>query len=140
MNAAEKVTRVAVRAIIQDEQKRVLIIKRSNTHYGNNQWCLPGGKVDFGVSVTANLAKEIEEETSLQCLKAEFLTYLDTLPSPESDLHYVSLVFLCEVSGNIKLNEESMGFTWIKKEQINEFTIAFDNDKALKRFWDKEYN
>jgi mutator protein MutT len=136
MNDQEKVTRVAVRAIICDENNRVLIIKRSNTQYGNNKWCLPGGKVDYGVSVTENIANEIAEETSLRHISSTFLYYLDTLPSPETDLHYVSLVFKCEVSGEIKLNDESQEFAWIAPEDMKNYSFVFDNDKALEWFWE----
>jgi ADP-ribose pyrophosphatase YjhB (NUDIX family) len=136
MNAKEKVTRVAVRAIICDENNRVLIIKRSNTQYGNNKWCLPGGKVDYGVSVPDNLANEIAEETLLRYISSTFLFYLDTLPSPDTDLHYVSLVFKCEVSGEIKLNDESQEFAWIAPEDMKNYSFVFDNDKALEWFWE----
>jgi 8-oxo-dGTP diphosphatase len=141
MSESGKVTRVAVRAIICDEDNRVLIIKRGNTSYGYDKWCLPGGKVDFGVSVLENLAKEIDEETSLQCLESEFLFYLDTLPSPETDLHYVSLVFYCKVSGEVKLNDESLDHTWISKDELDNYEFVFDNDEALRRYWGgTEYN
>ena len=135
MKEEGKVTRLAVRAIICDENNHVLIIKRRNTRYGNEKWCLPGGKVDFGISVEDNLAKELHEETSLRYLKSEFLGFLDTLPSPESDMHFVSLVFHCEVAGEVILNDESMEFAWIASAEMKDYAFAFDNDKALRRFW-----
>ena len=135
MNNHIQMTRVAVRAIICDDNGRVLIIQRGNTRYGHQKWCLPGGKVDFGVSVLDNLAKEIEEETSLKCLTSEFLFYLDTLPSPETDLHYVSLVFRCDVSGEVELNDESLDHAWISKGELDNYEFVFDNDEALRRFW-----
>lgn len=135
MSEGNKVTRVAVRAIICDDDGRVLIIQRGNTQYGYEKWCLPGGKVDFGVPVSDNLAKEIEEETSLKCLGSEFLFYLDTLPSPETDLHYVSLVFRCDVAGEVGLNDESLDYNWISKGELDNYEFVFDNDEALRRFW-----
>jgi 8-oxo-dGTP pyrophosphatase MutT (NUDIX family) len=131
----EKLTRVAVRAIICDDQNRALIIKRSNTSYGDGKWCLPGGKVDYGVSVLQNLANEIREETTLECLEADYICYLDTLPSPETDMHFVSLVFKCKVSGQVILNDESQEYTWISHDQIKDYAITFDNEKALTLYW-----
>jgi 8-oxo-dGTP diphosphatase len=137
MQEPEKITRVAVRAIIRDSTNRVLIIKRGNTKYGNNRWCLPGGKVDFNVTVIENLENEIKEETSLDCLSHRFLFYLDTLPSEDSDMHFVSLVFQCEVSGEIKLNDESKAFAWVAPNEMQKFDFVFDTDRALERFWEE---
>jgi len=37
-----------VRALIADAAGRVLLLQRAATAYGPGQWCLPGGKVDYG--------------------------------------------------------------------------------------------
>jgi len=56
----------AVRLIVVDSQKRVLLLKRQNTNYGSGMWCLPGGKVEYGQTVEEAAISELREETSLE--------------------------------------------------------------------------
>jgi len=126
---------LAVRAIITDEDGRVLILKRANTVQGNGKWCLPGGNIEYAQQVNDAVTKEIEEETSLICEDVKFLFYLENLPSEESELHYVNLVFLCSAEGTIELNSESSDYAWIGSDEINEYNMAFKNERALKQFW-----
>jgi ADP-ribose pyrophosphatase YjhB (NUDIX family) len=53
------IPRVAVRAVICNEQGNILFLKRHNTKAALNQWCLPGGKVDFNHYSAMTRMKEI---------------------------------------------------------------------------------
>jgi mutator protein MutT len=126
---------LAVRAIIEDTDGKILILKRAPDDEYGNMWCLPGGKVDFGQTAEEAIKREVEEETSLECTSAQFLFYMDGLPRSEDEKHYLTLYFSCQVGGNIKLNEESSAFTWLGLEEIGKYSIAFGNEKVIKRFW-----
>jgi mutator protein MutT len=126
---------LAVRAIITNEDGKVLILKRSNTFQGDGKWCLPGGNIEYGQTVAEALAKEIQEETTLICKESEFFLYLENLPSEESELHYVNLVFECSAEGNVQLNHESSDFAWIDPGEIHNYSIAFKNEVILKKYW-----
>jgi 8-oxo-dGTP diphosphatase len=125
----------AVRAIIENAQNGVLILKRANTRFGVNSWCLPGGKVDFNETIEAAVIKEIREETGLTCLSSEFLFYHDCLPAPDLPMHFINLYFRCEVKGNIRLNQESSDYHWLTASELSQYDIVFRNDEALKQFW-----
>jgi mutator protein MutT len=125
----------AVRAIIKDEKGRVLIVKRSNTRFAADAWCLPGGKVDFGESAAQAMEKEIREETGLECIESRFLFYHDCLPSANLPTHYINLYFQCAVRGNIRLNRESSEFHWLAPFELKQYDIVFKNDEALKQYW-----
>ncbi|MBM4289187.1 MAG: NUDIX domain-containing protein [Deltaproteobacteria bacterium] len=60
-----------VRALIADAAGRVLLLQRAATAYGPGQWCLPGGKVDYGQTLVEALAREIREETALELRERE---------------------------------------------------------------------
>jgi 8-oxo-dGTP diphosphatase len=126
---------LAVRGIITNEDKKVLILKRANTVQGLGKWCLPGGNIEYGQKVSDAIVKEIKEETTFICENIKFLFYLENIPSEESDLHYVNLVFLCKVSGTINLNAESSDFAWIGSDEIDKYNIAFNNDLMVKQYW-----
>ena len=126
---------IAVRAIITDASDKVLILKRDATSYGDDEWCLPGGKIDFGQTAADAVAREVIEETSLVCKEIKFLFYQDSLPDENLELHFVNLVFLCKVTGSIKLNAESSDFAWLGPDEVPKYKIAFRNDKTLIQYW-----
>lgn len=51
----------AARAVIVDDQQRVLLIRRGDNH----QWALPAGGMEPGESVTECMIREVWEETGL---------------------------------------------------------------------------
>jgi ADP-ribose pyrophosphatase YjhB (NUDIX family) len=55
-----------VRAVIRDDQGRVLLMRRSDFGY----WSLPGGAMELGQSATEALAREVMEEVGLEVIKA----------------------------------------------------------------------
>ena len=125
----------AVRAIILDNHNRVLLLRREPTSQGGGQWCLPGGKVDYGQRVEAAVACEIAEETGLQCTASTFLFYQDSLPLAPGGMHCINFVFRCEVAGEIVLNDESTDYTWVPSHRLCEYDIAFRNDEVLQQFF-----
>jgi len=66
---------VAIRAITQDPQGRILLLKRANSEYGEGQWCLPGGKLDYNDTPEHTVEKELLEETGLAVADVTFLFY-----------------------------------------------------------------
>jgi 8-oxo-dGTP pyrophosphatase MutT (NUDIX family) len=122
-----------VRAIIEDAVGKVLILQRANTAWGDNAWCLPGGKIDYGQTVAEALSREIHEETALLLKSAALLLVQDSLPSQPEGMHCLNLYFRCSVSGVLRLNNESSAFAWVSPDDMHEYSIVFRNDEALRR-------
>jgi len=129
---------LAVRAIIANNDGKVLIIKRTNTLHGDGKWCLPGGNVEYGQRVREAVKKEIKQEISLTCTDFFFLFFEENLPSEESDLHYVNLIYECFTEGTLQLNYESSEYAWIGPEDLQNYNLAFRNDVVLKMYWERE--
>ena len=125
----------AVRIIVADESGRVLILKRAETEYAPGQWCLPGGKVDYGVTVEQAARRELKEETALECTDAQFLFYQDSLPLEPGKMHAINLYFECTAKGTVTLNEESTDSTWIGPAALEDYSLVFRNDLALRQYW-----
>ena len=124
-----------VRLIVTDAQGRVLILRRQNTGHALGQWCLPGGKVDYGATVEQAVRTELKEETGLVCLEAEFLFYQDSLPPAPGTMHCINLYFWCRTAGDLVLNRESSACAWIGPEELAAHTLAFRNDEGLEQYW-----
>jgi 8-oxo-dGTP diphosphatase len=124
-----------VRLIVPNTDNHVLILRRPLSGFAGGQWCLPGGKVDYGVTVQETVINELAEETSLVCTEVKFLYYQDSLPMSPGAMHCINLYFQCRVSGVVRLNEEASEFAWIGPGELDRYAITFRNDWALKRFW-----
>ena len=125
-----------VRLIVCDNNGGALLLQRSHTAYGAGKWCLPGGKVDHGITVEQAVVKELKEETRLDCLASTFLFYQDSLPPRPGAMHCINLYFECKYSGEVVLNEESSRYAWVNPAELAEYDIVFRNDAGLKRYWE----
>ena len=123
----------AVRLIVPDSQGRILLLKRSDTAYGLGQWCLPGGKVDYGQTVEAS--RPVTMFTIWQARSCRFLFYQDSLPPEPGSMHCINFYFECEYVGEIHLNSESGEAVWITRQDLERYDVAFRNDEKLRRYW-----
>jgi len=124
-----------VRVILMDKNRKILFLKRKNSKYANEKWCLPGGKINTFQKAFVACKKEIKEETNLDISDVEFLFYNDGLPiEGQTDRHFLELYFTAKFSGKIKINEESSDFKWMKPGEMSKFDVAFNHDKIIKEF------
>lgn len=126
-----------VRLIVTDAQGRVLILQRRHTRHGDGEWCLPGGKVDYGDTVAEAACRELQEETGLDGRDARFLFYQDSLPLTPGAMHCINLYFACPLAGALVLNQESSAYRWISREELSVTPPAFRNGEGLARYWQR---
>ena len=126
---------IAVRAIIENRDEKVLLLKRTNTSSGDGLWCLPGGKVEYGQTLAQAIEREVAEETQLSCRNPRYLFFHESLPTSTPASHYITFYFFCRVDQEPMLNFESSDFSWITPQQLQDYPIAFLNDIALRRYW-----
>lgn len=62
--------RISIKALVLDEQGRVMLVREDN-----DKWELPGGGLDHGEDVHTGLIREIKEEMGLE------VTYMAQTPS-----------------------------------------------------------
>lgn len=127
-----------VRMIVSDSSRRILILRRAGGTTRGGDWCLPGGKIDYGDTVEKTAARELEEETGLRAKNLRFLFYQDSLAPKPGQMHCINLYFECDAEGEFALNGESTEAKWITKDEMPGFTIVFRNDEGLLRYW-KEF-
>lgn len=123
-----------VRAILKNSAGEVLFLQRSDSEYGNGQWCLPGGKIDYQQTVVEACLREAKEETNLDISTLQFLFYQDNFPIAEGKMHCISFYFKANYSGTLKLNHESSQAKWIKQEDFVKYDIIFQNREAVVKY------
>ena len=124
---------VAIRVFATDAQNRILLLRRANSEYGEGQWCLPGGKLDYGDTPEGTVAKELVEETGLGAEEIAFLFYQNSPPLQPGKMHCVNLYFRCTAVGAVTLNEESSASIWVTLEEALGYKPVFGAEAAIRR-------
>jgi 8-oxo-dGTP diphosphatase len=129
----EKPFKLAVRAVILDEQGRCLLVRRSNVckHFVG-QWEWPGGKVDEGETFDAALLREVREETGLE------VELLGVVGAIGIEMDAVRLAVLCIeaklLGGTLSLGEEHKehdDHAWVPMADVPKWDLTDDRLKEL---------
>ena len=99
----------------------LLLVRRARSP-GKGFYSLPGGRVEYGESLTQALEREIAEETALTIAIAALAGWREVLPGPANPGHYVIMSFAARwIAGEPVLNEELDEFLWIAPDAIGDF-------------------
>ncbi|MBN2238456.1 MAG: NUDIX domain-containing protein [Dehalococcoidales bacterium] len=79
------------------------IVKQKVTE--KRHWSMPGGKLEFGETLSDCVSREFIEETGL-VVHVKELVYVTDRIAPEPDTHVVHMVFLVERTESTSLPEE----------------------------------
>lgn len=103
-----------VGGLIFDAAERVLMVR---THKWSDLWGIPGGKIKWGETSEAALARELKEETNLEVSDIRFVLVQDCIHSKEfyRDAHFILLNYTCRCGEVpvVKLNDEAREFRWM---------------------------
>jgi 8-oxo-dGTP diphosphatase len=124
-----------VRIIVPDQANRVLLLRRSKTTHAAGEWCLPGGKIDYGLTAIQACQLELMQETGMRSDRFDFLFYQDSLAPAPGQMHCINLYFKCMALGSVTLNAESSEYAWVGPDNMTDYPIAFRNSEALIRYW-----
>ncbi len=123
-------SRVVAKAVLFDEDSKVLLIRRSVTdHRRPLQWDTPGGAVDEGEDYTSGLSREVKEETGIDVTQNTLRIVYSTSDMTEKG-NVVWVYYVCRVK-NAKpiLSEEHDAFKWVSYEKIFE-NLEYDRQIA----------
>lgn len=87
--------KVAVGAVVRDEQRRILLVQRADS----GVWLYPTGWADIGYSPAEVVRKEVHEETGIECEVERLIACFDGFRHGFSRIPLYSLVFLCRATG-----------------------------------------
>jgi 8-oxo-dGTP pyrophosphatase MutT (NUDIX family) len=115
----EGVLRLGASATVFDAQGRVLLTQRRD----NGLWCLPGGGMDPGESITECCMREMREETGLEVRVVRLLgVYSDPdwlMIKQGKPYQVVALNFLCEiVGGTPQVTDETLDLGWFDVKDL----------------------
>ncbi|KAM7190113.1 NUDIX hydrolase domain-like protein [Rhypophila sp. PSN 637] len=94
MASAVNPPRVAVVAIISDNQGRVVIGRRIGP-LGGGQWAFPGGHIEYGEEIFECVERETLEETGLAIRGVKVIAVTNDV-FVEANKHYITIFTKCE--------------------------------------------
>ena len=112
-----------VGALIFNPEGKLLLVK---THKWKGKYTIPGGHVEMGESLHDALKREIQEETNLKLVGAEFLCYQEFIydDSFYEKRHFIFFDFICQVEeGEVKLNSEAQDYVWVDLGEAYSYPI-----------------
>jgi phosphoglycolate phosphatase len=123
-----------VGGLIFNSLRQVLLVR---THKWSDLWGIPGGKIKWGETSEAALARELKEETGLEVTDIQFVLVQDCIHSKEfyRDAHFILLNYTCRCAGQlvVRLNEEAREFRWLSLEQALEMPVNQPTRKLLEK-------
>jgi 8-oxo-dGTP pyrophosphatase MutT (NUDIX family) len=111
---------VGVKALLRNESGAFLLLKRSLVKYKNilGAWEIPGGRIDPGTPLLANLQREVYEETKLVMVgEPKLIAAQDILRN--DDRHIVRLTYTGMVTGEPELDGiEHDEYRWVTFDEL----------------------
>ncbi|UCE13492.1 MAG: NUDIX domain-containing protein [Candidatus Heimdallarchaeota archaeon] len=112
---------VSAHAIIFDQHRRILLVKRAAPPK-QNFWFPPGGAIDVGETVKSGLEREILEETNVTVKNMNFVDYIDGITQDTEGqilYHFVVFMFVADyLEGTIKAKDDALEVRWVSLEEI----------------------
>jgi len=116
---------VAVTAFVQDEDGRLLMIRRTD----NDHYAIPGGGQEVGETLTQTVVREVEEETGVT---VEVTGLIGIYSDPGHVIAYddgevrqeFSICFCAQpVAGELRTSSESKEVLWVDPNQPDSLNI-----------------
>ncbi len=116
--------KVAIGAVVGDDQGRLLLIQRSDSGI----WLYPTGWADIGYSPSEVAVKEVQEETGIQCEVVRPIGIYDGLRLGFSRIPLYTIVFLCRATGGELQHhpQECLDVGWFGEDELPSPVANFD--------------
>jgi ADP-ribose pyrophosphatase YjhB (NUDIX family) len=108
--------RVAIGAIVGDDEGRILLVQRADS----GVWLYPTGWADVGYSAAEIAVKEVQEETGIEVEPVRLVMVLDGMRLGFTQAPLYSLVFQCRaVGGSLRRHElECADVGWFSRDAM----------------------
>lgn len=127
---------VTVGAIVVNDKKEVLLVKRSVSHrFG--KYCIPGGFLGRDEDVKQATLRELKEETGYEGKIISLFRINDSPKRPKEDRQNVDILYIVKpIGGKSTLNEEASEVRWFTEKDLpSEEDFAFDHRESILKYF-----
>jgi 8-oxo-dGTP diphosphatase len=89
---------VGIVAAARTRDGRILLVRRTDV----GQWALPGGTLEWGDTLRATVARELEEEAGVDRCEIGRLVGVFSRPDRDPRFHAVTVVVACEIDAPVR--------------------------------------
>jgi len=125
---------LGVGAVVWNNHGELLLVRRANPPR-QNEWSLPGGKVEFGEALRDALVREVREETGLEI---EILGLIDVAELVQDaaagaeDKHYVLVDFCARAStGDPVAGSDAAEARWFSIAEIDALSLWSETRRII---------
>lgn len=102
-----------------------------------DQWCTPGGKIEYGEDILDTVKREVLEETSLEIENIKFMTYEQTIEYDSNgniSRHFVFFNFQAIVKSGIPIaNDDAAEIKLIPLVELSNINLSAPTIRTLKQ-------
>lgn len=121
---------VGAAVVLEDDEGRVLLVKRGRGATKPGLWCVPCGFVDYGEEIREAAAREVAEETGLEVEVGEPVFVASNFHDPEKLT--VGIWFNGRVLGGVaRAGDDAVEVGWFRLDDLP--VLAFETDAELFR-------
>lgn len=111
----------AVVMIIKNSNNEILLLERRIDDRNKPGWCLPGGKVEDGESLSTAVLREVHEETNIKV--KDFKYVKNTITDYKGKEIRVFVYSTTIKNPKVKISDEHIGFKWASLIKIDEMEV-----------------
>jgi len=111
-------------AIVQNEQKQLLISRRQQGKHLAGKWEFPGGKVEQGETLETAMLRELKEEVGLSATQ---FTLFDSLSFQYDQLNLSLNFYLVSDYEGEPVSLEGQQIKWVSVPQLSEYEFPEAN-------------
>jgi len=124
---------VAVGAVIEDEEGRILLVKHVPQRGGfwQGKWICPGGKLKLGEKIEQGIAREVKEETNLEIALATPLIPFEWIVEEKGQtvLHVIYIDWMAKLVGGELHPASDVGEAiWVAREDLPQIWNELHDD------------
>lgn len=128
----------AVKALIKNDQGKVLVLKQSDaTISGANQYHPPGGIIEFGETLIECVTREVEEEVGVRPTVSTLYDVGEwTAVRDDLRMQFVGLFYACALPSYefVLEEEEASEAYWVDLDTIDTIHILEPSRSIIKRY------
>ncbi|MBC7512582.1 NUDIX domain-containing protein [Candidatus Saccharibacteria bacterium] len=109
---------VGVKSLIKKDDAYLFLRRSRSFGEGQQDWDIPGGRIEPEESLDAALTREVYEETGLQLNTIGTLIAAQDIFVTTKDLHVVRLTYASSATGTVTISDEHSEYVWMTKKQV----------------------